>query len=155
MTRVTEHEDQISALRELAYDLRWTWSHEADSLWCRMDPSAWERTRNPWTVLQGVTRGRIEELLQDAAFRLEAKKAIAGRKAYLETASARMAATGWRAPMRDGTAVSAAAASRTPRTTARRPGPFAKRSQSVSGGKPIAARQLSGVTPSGPRHICT
>jgi len=46
MTRVTEHEDQISALRELAYDLRWTWSHEADSLWCRMDPSAWERTRN-------------------------------------------------------------------------------------------------------------
>lgn len=93
MTRVAGHEDQIAALRELAYDLRWTWSHEADSLWRRIDPTAWERSRNPWTVLQGLTRGRIEELLEDTAFRLEAKKAIAGRNAYLEAASARMAAS--------------------------------------------------------------
>jgi len=86
------HERQIAALRELAYDLRWTWSHEADSLWHRMDPSTWERSRHPWTVLQSIPRGSLKELVQDVAFRSELEKAVAARKAYMEAASARASA---------------------------------------------------------------
>ena len=39
---------ELEPLGELALDLRWTWSHEADTLWERVDAEAWSRTRNPW-----------------------------------------------------------------------------------------------------------
>jgi len=37
----------LEALGELALDLRWTWSHEADVLWERVDAEAWSHTGNP------------------------------------------------------------------------------------------------------------
>ena len=58
----------LSALRELALDLRWTWSHEADALWARVDAELWERTRNPWTILDYVPAERAAELAADADF---------------------------------------------------------------------------------------
>ena len=33
----------LAALRDLALDLRWTWSHEADALWARVDNVLWQR----------------------------------------------------------------------------------------------------------------
>jgi glycogen phosphorylase len=36
----------LEVLAELALDLRWTWSHEADALWERVDAEAWSRTKN-------------------------------------------------------------------------------------------------------------
>lgn len=44
--------EPLGALRELALDLRWTWSHEADDLWSSIDPEAWEQWHNPWLMLQ-------------------------------------------------------------------------------------------------------
>jgi len=44
--------DSIADLRDLALDLRWTWSHEGDSLWEYIDERLWQHTRNPWLVLQ-------------------------------------------------------------------------------------------------------
>lgn len=42
---------ELATLKYLALDLRWTWCHEADDLWMRIDSDSWSRTRNPLWVL--------------------------------------------------------------------------------------------------------
>ena len=64
----------LEALAELALDLRWTWSHEADALWERVDAEAWSRTRNPWTILQDVSHERLRALAVDTAFGAEVER---------------------------------------------------------------------------------
>jgi glycogen phosphorylase len=56
---------QLAALGALALDLRWTWSHEADALWQRIDAASWEQTRNPWAMLQDLSPARMRELARD------------------------------------------------------------------------------------------
>ncbi len=50
----------LEGLWELALDLRWTWSHATDQLWQALDPKAWERTQNPYFMLQSVFQPRLE-----------------------------------------------------------------------------------------------
>jgi glycogen phosphorylase len=59
----------FASLRELAFNLRWAWNHSADELWGRLDPDLWRQTRNPWVVLQTVSRERLAGAWADAAFR--------------------------------------------------------------------------------------
>ena len=59
----------LEDLGPLALDLRWSWSHVADALWRRIDASLWRHTRNPWLILQTVSRKRLERLATDAGFR--------------------------------------------------------------------------------------
>jgi starch phosphorylase len=73
---------ELAALSALALDLRWTWSHAADALWRAVDADAWERTRNPWFILQSVPTRRLEELARDDAFRSELAKLEDERDAY-------------------------------------------------------------------------
>src|SRR6516225_3664691 len=61
-------EVQSDGLTELALNLRWTWNHTADELWRRMDPELWERTQNPWVVLQTVSQEKLESVRHDPAF---------------------------------------------------------------------------------------
>jgi starch phosphorylase len=75
---------EISALRALALDLRWTWSHEADALWERVDARLWRRTKNPWSVLQSASARRLQRLAADAAFRKQLAGFVAARQEYLE-----------------------------------------------------------------------
>jgi starch phosphorylase len=56
------------ALTELALDLRWSFSHAADKIWGRLDPELWELTRNPWVVLQTVSRAKLQSLTSDPDF---------------------------------------------------------------------------------------
>ena len=44
----------LQALRELVLDMRWSWNHETDALWVRVDPEMWEATGNPWLILQSI-----------------------------------------------------------------------------------------------------
>jgi starch phosphorylase len=74
--------DGLSELRDLALDLRWTWSHEADALWEQVDPDLWNATRNPWSVLQGVAPQRLQQLAADAAFRENLQTFVAARHQY-------------------------------------------------------------------------
>jgi starch phosphorylase len=74
--------ESISELRDLALDLRWTWSHEADALWREIDDRLWHRTRNPWSVLQAAPPERLERLAVDPAFQERLKKFTAARQAY-------------------------------------------------------------------------
>jgi starch phosphorylase len=55
-------------LAELALDLRWTWNHVTDAVWRQLDPELWERTQNPWDVLQTAAPATLQRLLADPAF---------------------------------------------------------------------------------------
>ena len=56
------------ALRDLALDLRWSFSHIADRLWERLDPELWELTHNPWIILQTTSRERLQSIAADPDF---------------------------------------------------------------------------------------
>jgi starch phosphorylase len=73
---------ELSALKTLALDLRWTWSHEADALWENVDPQIWRRTRNPWIILQNASPGRLQALSADNAFQAKLHEFMASREAY-------------------------------------------------------------------------
>jgi glycogen phosphorylase len=75
--------DLSDALGELALDLRWTWSHEADSLWERVDAEAWQRTQNPWIILQDISAERLETLAADRSFVAELERVRQARHDYL------------------------------------------------------------------------
>ncbi len=59
---------ELEILTEFALDLRWTWSHVGDALWQTIDPIIWKRIRNPWMLLQNVSKKRLEILVQDQVF---------------------------------------------------------------------------------------
>jgi starch phosphorylase len=77
--------DEIAILQTLALDLRWTWSHEGDALWSRVDEELWERTQNPWVVLQSTPSERLRALANDRDFLKELSSFDAARNDYLET----------------------------------------------------------------------
>jgi starch phosphorylase len=61
--------DEFAALTELALDMRWSWNHATDHVWRQLDPALWEVTRNPWVVLQTVSRDRLRKVWADPSFR--------------------------------------------------------------------------------------
>jgi len=76
---------EISGLQSLALDLRWTWSHEGDALWTCVDEQLWERTHNPWTVLQNAPAERLKALANDAKFCDHLANFVTERQKYLQT----------------------------------------------------------------------
>ena len=82
--------DGIDSLAELALDLNWSWNHRTDEVWRLLDPTLWELTRNPWVVLQTVSRDQLRRVLGDAAFRknvdelLRAKHEVADAPAWFQ-----------------------------------------------------------------------
>ncbi len=58
----------MEALQDIALNLRWSWNHAADDLWAQLDPELWEQTRNPWVMLQTVSRERLNQVISDPAF---------------------------------------------------------------------------------------
>jgi len=73
----------LAGLDEFAHDLRWSWNHDTDDLWCRIDRDGWERTGNPWIILQTVPRARLEELAADREFVAEFERVKQARATYL------------------------------------------------------------------------
>jgi starch phosphorylase len=74
----------FDSLVELALDMRWSWNHATDKVWSQLDPSLWEVTRNPWVVLQTVSREQIERVLEDPVFRRNVDGLIKTRREALE-----------------------------------------------------------------------
>ncbi len=74
--------ENLQALTELALDLRWTWNHGADALWQMLDEEAWQRTKNPWTLLQNVSSQHLQQLSEDSRFCKELERLSAERIAY-------------------------------------------------------------------------
>jgi starch phosphorylase len=74
---------ELALLTDLALDLRWTWSHAGDELWKLLSPETWEKTKNPWLILQDVPRERLEQLADDPHFKQALQNLVAERTAYL------------------------------------------------------------------------
>src|SRR5579885_101695 len=57
-------------LQDLALDFSWIWmdNHRVYELWRTLDPALWSLTRNPWAVLQAVSKRRLEQALADPRF---------------------------------------------------------------------------------------
>ncbi len=60
-------------LVELALDLRWSWDHRADEIWRPLAPESWDRTRNPWVILQTISPGKLKDLAADEKFNTRVK----------------------------------------------------------------------------------
>ncbi len=82
----------FDSLAELALDMRWSWNHATNGVWRELDPVLWEYTRNPWVVLQTVSRDQLERVLANPAFRknvddlLQAERQAAEKPAWFQQA---------------------------------------------------------------------
>jgi glycogen phosphorylase len=74
----------VEYLAELALDLRNTWDHATDEIWERLEPELWSLTRNPWLVLQTVSRTKLKNLATDEHFRVEVAKLVGSREKRLD-----------------------------------------------------------------------
>lgn len=71
--------DALEDLVTLALDLRWNWHHGSDALWRLVDAELWDRTGNPWLILETVSDRRLGELAEDNAFREALREQLAVR----------------------------------------------------------------------------
>ncbi len=72
-------------LRELAYNLRWSWHHETQALFNEVDPAIWtESHRNPVELLNQVSEARFDALLKDDVFMARLAKCVKDLHDYLD-----------------------------------------------------------------------
>ena len=63
----TTSDDDV--LVQLALDVSWTFSRAAGKLWRQLNPVLWERTYNPWAVLQTISSQHLQRIRSEPAFR--------------------------------------------------------------------------------------
>jgi hypothetical protein len=54
-------------------------------VWRQLDPKLWETTRNPWGLLQTVSRDQIERRFADPVFRKTIDSMVQNRRTVLES----------------------------------------------------------------------
>jgi len=60
---------ELERLRDLAYNLRWSWDHDTIDLFLRLDRPLWIQTdRNPVEMLGLISQERLQEVMTDPAF---------------------------------------------------------------------------------------
>jgi starch phosphorylase len=77
----------LEGLRELAYNLWWSWTPRAGALFARIDSATWGRNRNPIPVLAGIGPARWSELLADEDFMVDASRLLDEFERYLANGS--------------------------------------------------------------------
>src|SRR5437867_4045415 len=74
----------LEPLREMSFNLWWTWAPEARRLFRHLDHELWDRTNhNPVRMLQLSRQSRLEELAQDKNFVRELKQVFEAFEKYL------------------------------------------------------------------------
>ena len=74
----------LEPLRELSFNLWWTWEPAARRLFRELDPELWDQTNhNPVRMLQLSRQSRLEELAQDKNFLRELKQVFQDFEKYL------------------------------------------------------------------------
>src|SRR6266849_19616 len=74
----------LEPLREMSFNLWWTWEPSARRLFRHLDPELWNRTNhNPVRMLQLSRQSRLEEVSQDKTFLRELKEVHDAFKDYL------------------------------------------------------------------------
>ncbi len=68
----------LKPLEKVVYNLWWSWTPQAQDLFARMDPGAWETHHNPVKLIRELPQARLAELAADSAFlaELEAVAAV-------------------------------------------------------------------------------
>ncbi len=61
----------LESLVDLALDLRWTVRETTDKVWELLDAEAWEKTKNPYLILQNVSRSRLDGAAKDQSLKEE------------------------------------------------------------------------------------
>src|SRR6478672_3107286 len=75
----------LEPLREMTFNLWWTWEPSARRLFRHLDPDLWNRTNhNPVRMLQLSRQARLEELAQDKTFLRELSQVYDAYRKYLE-----------------------------------------------------------------------
>jgi glycogen phosphorylase len=80
--------ERLSRLRELAYNLWWTWHPEAQDLFRRIDPQLWELTyHNPVDFLRDVRQRRLESAALDSDYLQRYDSVLQAFDAYMNAPS--------------------------------------------------------------------
>jgi len=67
--------EPLSFLEMLSRNLWWSWQHDAQELFSRIDPGLWEATgRNPVVFLTYIDQNRLEDLAKDDSFLAHQKR---------------------------------------------------------------------------------
>ncbi len=66
--RPSEKLEEYGLLKELAMNLIWCWNHKCDQIWRQLDIDLWDRTHNPWALLQAISKESIKRAFVDPAF---------------------------------------------------------------------------------------
>ena len=77
----------LEGLDELAYNLWWSWTPRAASLFSRLDPATWARYRNPIAVLAAMHATRWEEVAADEDFTVDASRLLDEFRRYMANGS--------------------------------------------------------------------
>src|SRR5687767_13045876 len=76
----------IEGLRELAYNLRWSWHAPSRALFEQLDPALWEATRhNPIRLLVETEAIRLEAAAHSEQFTKALQAAVTDLRNYLGT----------------------------------------------------------------------
>jgi starch phosphorylase len=77
---------ELDCLRELAYNLRWTWDHEAINLFRRLDKELWETSgHNPVLMLGTISQERLNEAAKDEGFMAHANRIWQKLRGYVKS----------------------------------------------------------------------
>ena len=80
----SEVPERLAALKDLAYNLWWSWNIEAEMLFRRMDPSLWDEvSHNPRLLLEKIDYKRLLVLEEDEDYLADLDKVQENLKAYL------------------------------------------------------------------------
>lgn len=76
--------EKLSGLKDLAYNLFWTWNPDVFDLFRRMDEDLWDSTNhNPVLMLGQISQERLNELSQDSGFLSHYARALNKLNEYL------------------------------------------------------------------------
>src|SRR5437773_1902813 len=80
--------EPLRPLRELAYNLWWTWTPEAIELMRRLDVELWRELRhNPVAMLAKMKQERLDRLAQDPAYIAALNRVRDALQTYLDSVS--------------------------------------------------------------------
>ncbi len=77
--------DSLERLRELAYNLRWSWNHDTIALFRRLDSDLWEiSAHNPVKMLGILDQKHLEEAANDESFMAHYERVVADYDDYIK-----------------------------------------------------------------------
>lgn len=80
----TELPSELSRLRDLAYNLWWSWNNEAIDLYRDIDLALWEKlNKNPIRFLQEVNHNKLQDKISDPSFMQRYKTVVEGFDRYM------------------------------------------------------------------------